>query len=252
MVLDIPAGSPGIVRAAAALILSLHITGGAVGVVSGGAAFLFPKGSRLHRRAGTWFVVAMLTMSGIGAIVAPLLPDRPSSLAGSITFYLVLTSWMTARHNDGGVRPFTMCAFLAATAITAVGLRLGMLAMHTSNGLLDGEPYQAPFVFAALAALAAVGDIRLLLRRGISGAGRLTRHLWRAGAAFLIAALSFFFGQQQVFPASLRGSFVLFLPEIAIIGLILFWLIWVRVEKTFSGGKTANTFSKPSLPTRQN
>jgi hypothetical protein len=76
MVLDIPPESTATVRAAAALILGLHVTGGIVGVFSGYAAFLFPKGSQLRRRAGTWFVVSMLTMSGIGAVVAPFLPDR--------------------------------------------------------------------------------------------------------------------------------------------------------------------------------
>jgi uncharacterized membrane protein len=229
MVLDIPAGSPWVIRAAAALILSLHITGGAVGVVSGSAAFLFRKGSRLHRRAGTWFVVAMLTMSGIGATVAPFLPDRPSSLAGSLTFYLVLTSWFTVRRKVGGVGLIEMGALLFSIVLTATGLHLGLLAMHSPGGLLDGEPYQAPFVFAGIAALSAVGDLKLLLRRGISGARRLTRHLWRNGVAFLIAAFSFFLGQQQVFPDFLRGSFLLFVPEVVIVGLILFWLIRVRI-----------------------
>jgi hypothetical protein len=46
--------------------------------------------------------------------------------------------------------------------------------------------------------------------------------------ALLIGATSFFLGQPQFFPASLRRSFILFVPEIAILGLLGFWLIRLR------------------------
>ena len=68
----------------------------------------------------------------------------------------------------------------------------------------------------------------MIVRRGISGTRRLTRHLWRMCVALLIGAASFFLGQPQFSPASLRGSFILFVPEIAILGLLVFWLIRLR------------------------
>jgi hypothetical protein len=46
--------------------------------------------------------------------------------------------------------------------------------------------------------------------------------------ALLIAAFSFFLGQPQVFPASVRGSALLYIPEIAVLGLMIFWLVRVR------------------------
>jgi hypothetical protein len=79
-------------------------------------------------------------------------------------------------------------------------------------------------LFVIIGTLATVGDLRLLLRRGIAGRARLARHLWRMCAALFIAAGSLFLGQQQVFPASLRGSPWLFVPELAILALLLFWL----------------------------
>ena len=39
----------------------------------------------------------------------------------------------------------------------------------------------------------------------ISGAQRITRHLWQMCVALFIAAASFFLGQAKVFPASVRG-----------------------------------------------
>jgi hypothetical protein len=46
--------------------------------------------------------------------------------------------------------------------------------------------------------------------------------------ALLIGATSFFLGQPQLFPEAVRGSFLLFVPEIAILGLLVFWLIRLR------------------------
>jgi hypothetical protein len=72
---------------------------------------------------------------------------------------------------------------------------------------------------------------KLILRGGISGAQRITRHLWRMCVALFIAAASLFLGQPNVFPASVRGSFILFVPEVAVLGLMIFWLIRVRFTR---------------------
>ncbi len=42
--------------------------------------------------------------------------------------------------------------------------------------------------------------------------------------ALFIAAGSLFLGQPKVFPARLRGSPIMFVPELAILGLMLLWL----------------------------
>jgi len=52
--------------------------------------------------------------------------------------------------------------------------------------------------------------------------------------ALLIASFSFFLGQQQVFPASVRGSPLLFVPEIAILAVMIFWLVRVRFSVRFN------------------
>jgi hypothetical protein len=104
-----------------------------------------------------------------------------------------------------------------------------------------------------VAALAAAGDLRLILRRGILGAQRITRHLWRMCFALFIAAGSFFLGQQQVFPASVRGSPFLFVPVLAILALMIFWLCRVRFTSIYkksvrmsdtAGAQTCGTLSE--------
>jgi hypothetical protein len=91
------------------------------------------------------------------------------------------------------------------------------------------------FFFGVLAVLCAAGDVRMLLR-GLSERQRLLRHLWRMCFGWFIATVSFFLGQQQVFPRWLRGSPVLvalaFLPLL----LLVFWFTRVRTSKTYEKG----------------
>jgi hypothetical protein len=110
--LAVSPGSPLILRAAVDAVLVLHITGGLTGITSGFAALVLRKGSRGHQIAGDVFVVAMLVMSTIGALASPFLPQpqRANVVPGLLTFYLVLTAWMTARRRDGGTGRFEVAA----------------------------------------------------------------------------------------------------------------------------------------------
>ncbi len=169
----------------------------------------------------------MLNMSAIGTIVAPFLPvpERASVLAGMTTFYLVLTAWASVRRKTGSLgQLFDGGALFASLGISAVAALFIWMASQSSNGTLDGQPRQAFYLFAIIGLIAVVGDLRLVLRRGIAGAERIARYLWRMGAALFIAAGSLFLGQQQIFPASLRGSAWFFVPELVILASLLFWL----------------------------
>ena len=56
----------------------------------------------------------------------------------------------------------------------------------------------------------------------------MARHLWRLSAALTIASGSFFLGQQRVMPVFMRGSPWLFVPVVAPLLLMVFWLVRVR------------------------
>lgn len=72
---------------------------------------------------------------------------------------------------------------------------------------------------AYLKGLAAMGELRSTLDRGVSGAVRLARNLWRMTAALFIAANALFLGQPQVLPKALHGW--LSLPNLLILRLLL-------------------------------
>lgn len=81
----------------------------------------------------------------------------------------------------------------------------------------------------------------MILRGGLHGVQRIARHLWRMCVALLIAMFSFFLGQQQLLPESVRGSFWPFVPEILVLGLMIFWLCRVFFTNAF---RTAARISK--------
>jgi uncharacterized membrane protein len=223
-----------LVRGAADAVLYLHITGGTVGIASGTVALLSEKGGRLHRAAGNMFFAAMLVMAAVGAMVAPLLPQRLSSVTGVLTFYLVATAWVTVRRKAGTVGRFETGAMLAAAVTAAAGFVLAWQGSKLPHGMIDDQPYQSGYVFGGIAALAAMFDLKVILRGGISGAQRIARHLWRMCFALFIGATSLFAGQPQVFPKLLRGSAVLtFGPELAVLIAMVFWLLRVRFSDSF-------------------
>ncbi len=178
----------------------------------------------------------MLAMSGIGTCVAPFLPQRGSIIGGVFTFYLVATGWMTVRRRAGTVGIFEVSASCVGMAIAVAGVTFGMQASRAPSGILDGTPAIPYFVFASIAALAAALDRRMVVRGGIVGAQRIARHLWRMCLALLIAAISLFLGQSQVFPAAIQESSILYAPEVIVLGLLIFWIVRVRLSKKYRSG----------------
>lgn len=232
--LHVPAGSPWWLFAAAHLVLILHIAGGTVGLVSGAIALLSRKGLRTHRIAGNVFFFAMLVMAAIGATASPFLPvpDMVNVVAATMTIYLVLTGWMSVKRKSipGHFEKF---ALATALGIVAAGAVFIAIARQSPTRMLGNTPPQAFYVFMIVGIIGAIGDAGLILRGRMSGPARIARHLWRMCAALTIASGSFFLGQQRVMPAYMHGSPWLFVPVIAPLLAMLFWLVRVRIGSRF-------------------
>jgi hypothetical protein len=237
VILQVDPESSALVRGAAATILYLHIGGGAVGLLSGAAALALRKGSSLHRVAGNVFFVSMLTMAVIGACVSPFLNKRLDTAMAIFTCYLVATAWVTVRRKEGGVGRFEIGAFLVALGIVAADLTFGWQAANSPTGLVGGYTSTAYYVLAAIVALAAASDLKVILRGGISGNQRIARHLGRMCLALFIATASLFLGQAQLFPNSWREAHVLYVPVVLVIVLMIFWLIRVLFTKAFKSDR---------------
>lgn len=240
-ILYVSPDAPAWVRYGADTLLMTHIGGGTAGIISGYVALLSRKGEWLHRAAGKVFFVSMLAMAAIGASVSPFLPvPQPGNVAvGTLTFYLVATSWMTIRRKDGGIGRFEVGGFLVALIVAVAAAVLALKAANSPTHTLGGQPMQAFYIFALVAAICAALDLKVILKGGISGAPRIARHLWRMCMALTSASVSFFLGQQKFLPAALHGSPLLFVPALAPLALMAFWLIRVRLTNWFGSEPVA-------------
>lgn len=224
-------GDPGWMHLGAALLLYGHIAGGAVGLVSGTAAILTPKGKPLHRLAGKVFFVSMFIAYAIGAGVAPFLDEgqRPNFVAGVMALYLLVTAWMAAKRRDPEVG-WPECAGLAvALSVLAMGLIFMRQASLDPSGTVDGSPPQAFILFTVIGAFAVLGDLHVIMRRKIAGVSRIARHLWRMCLSLFIASGSFFLGQQQALPEFVRGGWLQYGPVLFPLAAILIWMVLVRL-----------------------
>jgi hypothetical protein len=213
--------------------LIVHIGGGGVALGAGAAALAFRKGGRAHAKAGTWFFAAMLVLLATGFVLAVAGSFRGTAGGAIFGIYLVATARETARRRDGKAGRFEHAALAVAIGCALAELAFGFQAMSSPGGRLDGFPPMPYFLLAGWAALAAGLDLNFILRRGVSARQRIARHLWRMCAALLFAAFSFFLGQQKVMPAAWHGALWLYVPPLAVLAAMIFWLIRVRLSGAF-------------------
>jgi hypothetical protein len=213
-------------------LLILHISGGVLAMCAGTAAMFFRKGSRWHGKAGDVFVVCMLTMASSASILAYMKHQTGNIFGGMLTFYMVTTAWATARRRNGETGILDWAGFLFALPIALLSELQGVLAATGRVVLQGGVPVFMPFFIGSIMLLAALGDLRMLMR-GISGKQRIARHLWRMCFGWFIATGSFFMGQQQVFPESWRGSPLFLIPAVLPLLLLIFWLVRVRFTNAY-------------------
>jgi uncharacterized membrane protein len=214
-------------------LLALHITAGTLGMLSGFVAAFLRKGSRQHGLAGNVFVISMLTLSATGVYLAIMKSQPGNILGGTLTFYLVATAWMAAKRGDGETSILDWGALLVILAVAACELTFGLEAALSQTGLKYDYPPGPYFFMGSVAVLAVTGDIRLLVRGGISGTHRVARHLWRMCFALFIAAASIFLARQHLFPDLLRKTGVLVFLSVLPLLLMIFWLLRVRFSNTF-------------------
>jgi hypothetical protein len=220
------------------ILLTIHITGALVGLLSGWVALLLRKGSRRHGVAGTVFFISMLTMCTSAVILAVMKQQTGNIMGGTLTFYLVGTAWLTVQRREGETGRLELAGMLMALALGVGTWTLGWQVLRGAASY-GGVPAAAFFIFGSIALLSAAGDARMLVRGGVFGGPRIARHLWRMCTALLIATLSAMSGNRTHFlPEAIRNAHlsripVLLLPVFAIPILMILWLFRVRLAKRY-------------------
>jgi hypothetical protein len=229
------------------LVYAVHISGGTLGLLSGVVAALAPKGERLHRAAGTVFFVSMLVMAAFAGWLAIAVPGQLSNLQGAIlAFYLVATAWLTVKREPrtiGSAEKFALAAILCLT------VSLGGWSIYAAAGFaprVGGQLLLATYMVTTIAAIAAVGDARLVLHGGISGTARVARHLWRMlTALFLAFGSGFGNGLARLLPGPYHIPPLFLAPMLLPLGLLVFWMIRVRLTGWYT--RYANAFANSAI-----
>lgn len=218
------------------VMLVIHIIAGGLGILSGFVALYAAKGATVHRRSGRVFFYAMLTTAIVGGVIAAVRDVAPAINipAGLLTAYLVITALMTVRPPTSLSRWLHPGLMVVALAIGLTSLSFGFEAV-ANGGTRNGMPAFPFFMFGVVGLLGGIGDVRLMRSGALRGVRRLARHLWRMSFALFIAALSFFIGQAQVFPKSVRIMPLLALPVLAVLVTMVYWLWRVRVRRNVRG-----------------
>jgi uncharacterized membrane protein len=208
-------------------LLALHIASGIAALIGGTGAMIFRKGSDRHRLYGNIFVVSMLALGISAAILAFAYTHETGNFIGGIfTVYLVGTAWMTARRHERKAGPIEWAGLGFIVILAAVMLWGGIRAILTEAN--NGGPAIAGFFLGFIALFCAIGDIRVMAR-GICGAPRIARHLWRMCFALFIASGSFFLGRIRIFPHLIRELYIPWIFAFLPLFLLIFWLIRVRL-----------------------
>jgi len=229
-------------------ILVTHICAGTLGLLSGTAAMSFRKGSPRHVLAGKIFVASMLTMA-VAAVYLAVTRHQPNNIGGGIlTFYLIGTAWLSARRRDGETSRFDWIVLLIPLTLGILTWMNGLKVVSSGASSQDGVPIGMTFFMGSVMFLAAAGDIRMLVRGGVSGTKRIARHLWRMCFGLFIAAGSFFMGPAnrplrlfstvglgQHLPRALFSTGLYLILTILPLIMLIFWVVRVRFKNAYSG-----------------
>jgi uncharacterized membrane protein len=214
----------------------LHVSGGAIALTSGTIALFTRKGGYFHRIAGSVFVASMLVMVIFAAYLAVAVPGQIVNLFIAIfTLYLVSTAWMSVRRKQGTIGAsekialFIAICLCAPFAILSFQLATGSTPLFKSAIPFKGPVLIAIYSFTGLLATAAIGDAKVVLGGGISGAPRIARHLWRMCLGLTLTTGSAFTnGFARLLPGPYHVPPMFFYPQFVPLALLIFWLIRVR------------------------
>ena len=198
----------------------IHIAGGLVSIIAGTVAVSTSKGSEPHKKAGLFFVVAMLVMAIPAGLISWLNDKSFDVLSSFLTCYMIFTGMLAFRP---GLRKMSVA--LACIAAFCIAGYLAAELLTATTGIRNTDaPVGAGYVFAALMGIALLGDIRKL-KTPLSRKHQTIRHLWRMNAGFFMATGNLFGVRPYLFPEWMQSSGLLILLALAPVLVILYSLV---------------------------
>ncbi len=201
-------------------MLIFHIIAGSIVLFFGNMALLTAKGLSVHKFAGNVFFVAMIILSVSAAYLEIMLGELP--IMGVLTLYFVSTSWAAVKRQAGKIGLFEYAAFFCISIVAVTFYKWGWDIMYNGKELEGTLPLEGYFILGSVAAFAAILDLAMIIRGGVTGSHRIARHLWRMCITLLMATMSFL--DQDIFPDVILNTGLLWSPIILLFMMMLYWL----------------------------
>ena len=161
-----------------------------------------------------------------GGIAGALKGSPEDVFLAALVFYTVSTGWLAARPRQPAIE---ILEYLALTYIVILGL--GALSMDPGR---DQTTESGVYKFdAVIAFMFAAGDIRNISLKGMKGAHRLARHVWRISFSLVWAALAFGDKIIKMLDSTIdQMPYVVALPATLVICLMFYWLLRIYKGRT--------------------
>jgi uncharacterized membrane protein len=218
------------------LALAFHVVAGTAGLVAGWLAIAARKGGPLHRRSGLVFVAAMNAM-GLAAVGISVFEGKKDVASGAFAAYLIFTGWIAIRPLPDTGKRLSIALLALPGLFAAGGFARGLEALDRPGRQLEGVPAGMLFFLATIAALAAIGDIRMMRAGDLHGSRRLARHLWRMCFGLFIASGSFVaqLVRMTFMPAWMRSISAILVMSATPLVVLLYWMWRVRLKQNLRG-----------------
>lgn len=221
------------------MLLGIHIAAGGLAIVLGAVALSTKKGGAIHRRVGLLFVYAMVVMGVTASILEFFRSSAVTNVVAALmSLYFVGTATTTVRPATRWTRAINIAALVVAAGLALVSFVGGVTGVSRPGLSPGGVPFRTigvmSFVLGTVLTLAAIGDLRVMLRGALRGRPRLARHLWRMCFALFIAAGSFFSIRERVakiLPEPFTTGPMRALPILLLFGAMFYWLLRLRVRR---------------------
>ncbi len=199
------------------IFLWLHIISAGISLIAGAIAAITVKGSKIHKRAGRFFVPGMVVATTSAIVLSRLHPNSMLLGIGVFSLYLTLSGWVWVRHGHQSTK-IKQSKILGALAFGSGLFLVGIALANWPNLNI------VALVFGLLQLFFGIVDLR-----GKSDISKnIPRHAARIGGAYIATLTAFLVVNVNFIPFYI----VWFLPSV--IGTVL---LVRRINKWNSTGK---------------
>ena len=211
------------------ILLTLHIIGGALGLVTGTINLVRKKGDKNHKRTGKLFVYGMLTAGFSSLMLSILHPNYFLFIVGVFTVYLVGTGnrYTSLKMLSFDQKPAIIDWLLTIGMLVAGLVFVGLGVYH----LLDNNIFGIVFIVFGVIGLGSVkSDMDNYRGKAKAKNYWLLIHIARMTGGYISALTAFLVVNGNYLPAAIPSTLLWLLPTLILTPLIIVWTRKYKVK----------------------